>query len=144
MGISSCIVTFQAIEGGKQGQRGFKIGASGEAKLLFKSSTDSNHSVNNLFKKKREKGLFPCVRVKTQADYLMHRYSPGNGDRSTDQQGEYTTTTTMVYSGVLASIAIAVPVTSTTTTPSSLQQVVIEKKKKKKKKKKSTLVDTTA
>merc|ERR1712074_439090 len=49
--ISSCIVTFQAMEGGKQGQQVFKIGASGEAKLLFKSSTDSNHSVNNLFKK---------------------------------------------------------------------------------------------
>ena len=121
------------MEGGKQGQRVFKIGASGEAKLLFKSPTGSNHSVNKLIKK-RGKGLFACVRVKTQADYLMHRYSPGNGDRSTDQQGEYTTTTTstMVYSGVLASIAIAVPVTSTTTTPSSLQQVVINKKKKKK------------
>ena len=81
------------MEGGKQGQQVFKIGASGEAKLLFKSPTGSNHSVNNLIKK-RGKGLFACVRVKTQADYLMHRYSPGNGDRSTDQQGEYTTTTT--------------------------------------------------
>ena len=86
--ISSCIVTFQAMEGGKQGQRVFKIGASGEAKLLFKSPTGSNHSVNNLIKK-REKGLFACVRVRTQANYLTHRLFPGNGDQPTDQQGEY-------------------------------------------------------
>ena len=78
------------------------------------------------------------------ADYLMHRYSPGNGDRSTDQQGEYTTTTTstMVYSWVLASTSLPLPlagyhspspgttsaVTSTTTTSSSLHQVTIIKK----------------
>ena len=109
------------MEDGKQGQQVFKIGASGEAKLLFKSPTGSNHSVNNLIKK-RGKGLFACVRVKTQADYLMHRYSPGNGDRPTDQQGKYTTTTTFTAEEKISNIL------STTTTSPSLQQVAIIKK----------------
>ena len=54
-----CAQSCKSVERGKQGQRVFKIGASGEAKSLFKSSAGSDHSVNNLIKK-RGKGLFAC------------------------------------------------------------------------------------
>ena len=56
---SKYLIVRAILQRGKQGQRVFKIGASGEAKSLFKSSAGSDHSVNNLIKK-RGKGLFAC------------------------------------------------------------------------------------
>merc|ERR1711928_188896 len=77
------------------------------------SSTGGTHSQNNLI----NNVLFSCVRVRNLSDFLDHCYSPGNGDRPTDQQGEYTTTTTFTAEEKISNIL------STTTTSSSLQQV---------------------
>merc|ERR1711953_1331834 len=117
--ISSCIVTFQAIEGGKQGQRVFKIGASGEAKLLFKSSTDSNHSVNNLFKKKRKMSV--SLRPGQNPGRLPHASLLSRQWRPIDRPTGRIYHYHHFHHGIL--MGPCKHFTSTTTTSSSLQQV---------------------
>ena len=115
-----CAQSCKSVERGKQGQRVFKIGASGEAKSLFKSSAGSDHSVNNLIKK-RGKGLFACRLP--HASLLSRQWRPI--DRPTGRIYHYH----HFHHGIL--MGPCKHFTSTTTTSSSLQQVASITKKKK-------------
>ena len=117
-----CAQSCKSVERGKQGQRVFKIGASGEAKSLFKSSAGSDHSVNNLIKK-RGKGLFACRLP--HASLLSRQWRPI--DRPTGRIYHYH----HFHHGIL--MGPCKHFTSTTTTSSSLQQVASITKKKKSK-----------